>query len=185
MKKTLIGAVVGGLLIFLWQFLSFAALDLHRATAEHTPKQDSIINYLSTQFDKDGQYLIPTLPESASMEEMEKFDAAQKGKPWAIVSYHQSYNADMNRNMIRGLLVNIVMVALLIWILNHFHQNNFSKTLIASILVGLIIFLNAPYTGHIWYQTPGIRADLTDAIVGWGLCGVWLGWWLNKSKTVS
>ncbi len=42
MKKTIIGAIVGGIIIFAWQFLSWGPLNLHEAQQQYTPKQDTI-----------------------------------------------------------------------------------------------------------------------------------------------
>jgi hypothetical protein len=44
----------------------------------------------------------------------------------------------------------------------------------------LIGFIHFPYSTYIWYETRDIRANLLDALVMWGLCGAWLGWWLRK-----
>lgn len=43
MKKHLIAAIVGAMIIFFWQFLSNAALELPRPAQLYTPKQDTII----------------------------------------------------------------------------------------------------------------------------------------------
>lgn len=61
MKKTIIASLVGGIIIFFWQFLSNAALDLHRPAQQYTANQDSILNYLSTQL-TEGKYFLPTVP---------------------------------------------------------------------------------------------------------------------------
>jgi TM2 domain-containing membrane protein YozV len=70
MKKTIIGAIVGGIIIFLWQFLSWGVLNLHEAQQKYTPKQDSILAYLGTQFTEDGAYLMPTFAPGTSRDEM-------------------------------------------------------------------------------------------------------------------
>ena len=72
MKKTIIGAIVGGLIIFAWQFLSWGALNLHQSQQQYTPKQDSILSYLGTQFSEDGAFMLPTFAPGSSNEEMEK-----------------------------------------------------------------------------------------------------------------
>ena len=72
MKKTLIGSLVGAVILFLWQFVSWTAAELHRPAQAYTPKQDSILQYLSTQFTEDGTYFLPTYPDGASMEEQQK-----------------------------------------------------------------------------------------------------------------
>jgi len=180
MKKLVIGALIGGILIFLWQTLSWAMLNLHHAKQEYTPKQDSIMAYLNSQFTEDGSYLMPNNPKGTSREEMEKHMDASKGKPWAEIQYHKALNVDMVSNILRGLVVDIVMVAFLCWILMKIVPAGFGTIFISCIFTGIIVFMNSPYTIHIWYPMADIMVHLTDALVSWGLCGIWLGWWLSR-----
>jgi hypothetical protein len=180
MKKMIVGALVGGLLIFIWQFLSWTILDLHRPAYQHTPKQDSILQYLSTQFSTDGQYMLPSCPAGATHEQMETAMKAAEGKPRAIVDYHSVAKSDMTAGIVRGLVSTIVMVGLLCWILLLIPAPSFGTIFLATLFTGLIVFINAPYTMFIWFETPGIMAHLKDAIASWGLCGIWLGWYFRK-----
>lgn len=179
MKKLIIGAIVGAILLFIWQALSNTILELHRPTQEYTSKQDSVLSFLSSQFTENGFYFMPTLPKDAPMETHEKFMAEVAGKPWAIVQYHKAMTTDMTKNIIRGLLVNIVIMLMFCWILMKTNGMGFGKTFLATIFTGLIVFLNAPYTNHIWYEFP-VTPDLIDAVVGWGLAGIWFGWYFGK-----
>jgi hypothetical protein len=180
MKKIIIGAIVGGIITFAWQTLSWTALELHQDANQYTPKQDSILRYLSSQFQESGDYFMPANPPGASAEEREKLMTEAEGKPWAKVSYHTKWSGNMTGNILRGLLVNILMVALLIWILLKIPNASFQTILLSSIFVGLMGFMHFPYSTYIWYESGGIRADLLDAVVMWGACGLWLGWYLRK-----
>lgn len=60
---------------------------------------------------------------------------------------------------------------------------SFSTIITSALVVGLIVFLNAPYTGAIWYESFDIWAYLADAIVSWGLVGLWLAWWMRRERT--
>lgn len=183
MKKYVVGALVGGFLLFMWQFLSFAAINLHEKSMQYTPQQDSVLQSLQKYLgDKNGGYFMPTVPSGTSGEEMEKVMKANVGKPWAIVHYHTSLKDNMVMNMTRGLTVNIVLVGLLIWVLSKMPRPNFSAVLLSSWAVGLISFINEPYTSFIWFESFDIWAYFTDAIVGYGLVGLWLGWWLPKQS---
>lgn len=181
MKKIIVGALVGGLLIFIWQFLSWTALELHRPAQEYTPRQDSILSVLSSQL-TEGGYLMPNLPKGASMEEHEKLAAAATGKPWAVIQYHASMQSmdKMYMNMARSLLSSMIMVALFCWILSRWDRKTFAGIFLASIFTGLVVFINAPYSMHIWYQTFDINAHLIDGLASWGLTGLWLGWWMKR-----
>ena len=80
MKKTIIGAIVGGLIIFIWQTLSWTVLDAHRASQDYTPKQDTIMAFLNGTLDKEGGYLLPNVPKDQvdiikGEEELKKYEA--------------------------------------------------------------------------------------------------------------
>ena len=183
MKKSLIGAIVGGFLIFIWQTLSWTMLNLHQPTQDYTAKQDSIMNFLNAHLDKDGGYLLPTVPAGTSMEEANKNGEKNIGKPWASIQYHKSFNLTMNdmyMNMFRGLVATIFMVWLLCWIIGKWNKIGFVNVLMACLFTGLIVFINEPYNQFIWYKIFDVRAHLIDALASWGLCGIWLGWWMGR-----
>src|SRR5664279_2667812 len=184
MKKTIVGAIVGGLIIFAWQFLSWGALNLHEAQQQYTPKQDSILAYLGSQFNDDGAYLVPTYAPGTSNDEMGKQMKAMEGKPWAQVVYHKSMPGmdKMFMNIARSLLVDIFIVWLLCWLIVKISSPSFGTIFLGSLSTGIIVFLNAPYTLHIWYGSFDLMAHFVDALVSWGVTGLWLGWWLSRAK---
>ncbi|MBK9255730.1 MAG: hypothetical protein IPM42_09610 [Saprospiraceae bacterium] len=179
MSKMIIGSIVGGFLIFFWQFLSWGPLNLHQSSNQYTPKQDSVMAFLNSQFSEDGFYYMPGVPPETSSEDYQSIMESNTGKPWAQVYYHKSWNANMSTNMFRGYLVNVVSVLLLIWIFVKFEKNDFVTTILSALAVGIISYLTTSYTSSIWFEVPSMP-DLIDSIVSWGLCGAWLGWWLNR-----
>jgi hypothetical protein len=182
MKKSLIGAFVGGIIIFIWQFLSWTMINLHQPSQKYTPKQEAILSVLNDNLEEGGYYL-PGLPENSSMEEYQNMMKESVGKPWATIQYHKAMKNDMVMNMVRGLLVNALTVWLLCWILLQMNGPTFASILTATLFTGFIIFLNVPYTNHIWFESFDLWAHLIDALVSWGLCGLWLAWWLPRNNT--
>jgi len=183
MKKTLIAAFVGGFILFLWQFISWAAADFHQPVQSYTDKQDAIMEFLKTQQLEEGGYIMPSLPKSATTEEWKQMMKENEGKPWASIQYHTTLRNNMGMNMARGFIINVLTVFLFCWIISQFKSASFKTILLASILTGLIIFFNVPYVNFIWYENFDIWAHLADGVVSWGLCGLWLGWWLNRNKS--
>ena len=184
MKKLIIGSLVGGIIIFIWQSLSWTVLDIHGNEYKQAPAQDSIISYLNSQLPEEGQYMIPIPDKSVSMDEREKFMKDMEGKPWATVNLHKSWSNDMVSNMIRGLIAGIIAVFFVCWVLMKNINAGFLTTFISCILIGVAAYLFFPYTGFVWFKNPGAMTFLIDALVAWALCGLWLGWWLNRGKKV-
>ncbi len=180
MKKQIIGALVGGLLIFIWQTLSHVAFNLHEPVQKYTANQDSVLSYLSSHIKEPGGYMLPRMRDNQSMDELEGFTKAMAGKPWARVILYQNYDTNMADNMIRGLVVDIFIVFLFIWIVRKLRMPTKRTILLMAISIGLISFSNTVYTEHVWYPVFDVRAQLIDAVFGWAIVGVWLGYWMNR-----
>ncbi len=182
MKKWLIGAIVGAILVFFWQFFSWTASGLHDGEAKHLDTQDAIMQSLNENITADGVYMLPSLPAGSSTEEMEALGKANEGKPWAMITYKKAYVNDMTGSMIRGFLIDMVIVLLLISILMKGGAPDMKGAVVGSVIIGIITFLWGPYMTHNWFQTPwdAMTGPMIDAIVPWALCGIWLGWWLRR-----
>ncbi len=179
MNKQLVGTLVAGLILFIWQFISWNVLKLHQSEMQYTPKQDQIMQTLSQLDLEDGHYMIPMVPDGASMDDEVKLRESMTGQPWATVSYHNAFEVNMGMNMMRGFLLDLLSAFLLVWILMKFRENDFMTSLLASLGVGVIGYLTISYLHQVWMETDS-TGYLIDAIVAWGLVGSWLGWWLNR-----
>lgn len=179
MKKTIIASLVGGIIIFFVQFLFWAALNLHAKEQLYTPNQDAILKSLEENLPEEGQYFIPNLPPNSSSEEYEAHMAEVTGKPWAQVFYHKANNTSMPMNMARGLLVDIVAAWLLVWVLMKMGNASMQTMLFSSLAIGLMGYITGIYATSIWFETHAI-ASLLESIASWGLCGIWMGWYLRR-----
>lgn len=179
MNKQIIGTLVGGIILFIWQFLSWGPLNIHKAELKYTDKQDEVMQAINGLNLDPGTYMIPHAPSDMSMEDAQKSVEQYLGKNWARVSIHENYNIDMGSNMFRSIVVNLIAVFLLIWILLRFEHRDFMTCMMASWAIGIMAFLTIPYMNHIWLESSSI-GYLIDVIVQWGLVGAWLGWWLNR-----
>jgi hypothetical protein len=183
MKKIFIGSLVAGLILFIWQFLSFALLNFHKPAQQYTDKQDVIMNFMKGQNLKDGGYFIPNIPDNASDDQREAYMKEAAGKPWVRVEYHNSMNMDMGMNMVRGFTVDVFIMLLFCWIIGRMKQPSVGTIVGAALATGLIVFLNIPYTNNIWYESFDIWAHLADAVVSWGIAGLWLSWWMRRGNS--
>lgn len=178
-SKFIVGTLVGGVILFLWQFLSWTMLNLHGDGQKYTAKQTEILQYLGENLEGEGSYFLPTYAPGTSQEDMEKLMASMDGKPWATISYHSAMNANMGLNMFRGLVIDFVAIAMLIWLLLRFANLGMKDAIMASLVVGLISYFTSQYTYSIWFETNTIP-DLIDTVVSWALVGGWLGFWLPR-----
>lgn len=180
MKKQLIATLVGGLILFVWQFLSWSLLNIHGSEMAYSPNQDKILENLAQNLEE-GSYFMPGVPPGTSGEAAQAAMEANVGKPWATISYHKSMSNNMGMNMFRGFAVDLVAVFLLVWLLLKFTSVDLKTAVLAGLAIGGIGYLTGPYLNSIWFEGDSI-GHLVDAIVQWGLVGAWLGWWLPRQQ---
>ncbi len=179
MKKMIIGGLVGGLILFLWQFLSWSGLNIHRSQTQYTPVQNEVLECLQANNLPEGSFFLPNVPENTSSEDHQKAMESFIGNPWATITYHHSMEANMAMNMFRGYIVDFLSVFLLCFILLGNPALDFKKVMITTVGVGLISYMTMPYLESIWFQGNSIP-DLIDALVQWSVAGLFLAWYLPR-----
>jgi hypothetical protein len=183
MKKAIVGALVGAILVFGWQAISHMFLRYHDSAYRQVARQDDLINSLSGFFKEDGQYLVPRSNPNTSQEEMAKYDEGMKGKPFALITYHAADKSNMGVSAIRSYTTAFLSILIFISILGN-NPGSAASVFIKCIGIAVFVFLFVYYNSNIWLQTPWdvIRPELIDLLAAWGLCGIWLGWWLTRRR---
>jgi hypothetical protein len=179
MKKYLIGSIVGGILMFLWQGASWMGIGIHNNDMKYTAAQEQIMPVITANLKEDGAY---QMPSAATMKEKEELMKTMDGKPVVTIIYQNSMKIDMTMRFIRCILVDIFLVISLIYILTRGGIPIARRVFSGSVAFGLATWLWTQYMGRIWFDLPWhmITGQLIDSIVAWALCGIWLGWWLNR-----
>lgn len=172
MKTKLLFSFIGAIVLFAWQFLSYAMPNFHRSASEYTPVQDSILQMCEKQGLTKGMYFLGQPDPSLSMAEQEEIMNKLDGKPWAVINYHETNTMSMPMNMARGLVVCFVISFLLFWLILQQKNPTIMNRLLLALAVGMIGFFFVPYTNFIWYKAPDIFAHFADAIVPWALLAI-------------
>ncbi len=176
--KITIGAIAGGIILFIWQFISYGMADLHYSQMAYTPHQEEILNLLSEVELEEGEYFLPRLPKDRTADQHE-FMMEQQGRPWVMLQYHHELETTFFSNLVRALITNSLAVGILCWLLLQFRELSMTSSIIAAVGIGVMAYCTTTYLNSIWYKT-NTWPDLLDAVVPWVLTGAWLGWWLRR-----
>jgi len=171
MKRKLLFSVIGAVIIFVWQFLSFAMPNFHKSAMSYTPAQEDILQKLQESGLKEGMYLLGQPDPSKSMKEQKTDMKSLEGKPWAVINYQLNNSMDMAMPMITGFLVCFVISFLFFWIILQQKDPSITNRLLLSLAIGMISFFFVPYTRFIWFREPDIYAYFADGIIPWLILG--------------
>jgi hypothetical protein len=174
MKTKILFTLVGGLLLFIWQFLSFAFPNFHKEAMRYTPLQDTLLATIERSGLEPGRYILG-MPDPALEGDREKmeaeFKAKYEGRPWAVLQYAHNNTMDMELNMVRGVLVCMITAWLFFLVLSAMRVESLVSRIGVGVAVGLIGFLFIPYSSYIWFREPGIWAYLLDGVAPWAILG--------------
>ena len=176
MTKSITRVFLGALLLFVWQFISWAAFNFHEKAQRHTPQQDSILAYIQGLGLEEGQYLLPQPGPGATAEMQQAFMKEQQGKPWVLLAIHHRNNTSMWMPMLRGFLVDLLIVWMLFALLDAMLKGispskRWTMGILYSMTIGLVGYFAIDYTQFIWYQSHDILASLMDGVVPWAILG--------------
>ncbi len=189
MKRTLIATIVGTLIIFFAQALSWMISPIHKHSFKTTDKQDAILSAISSNLTEDGLYYLPMLSPEAPHEEQEKFMNEQMGKPAAAINYMQAAHYNMGTNMVCGFIFTFIGVWIIVWILskasNIFNTMGSRVTVVFSLAI-LVVFRSYMMEWN-WMNSPMhyISGQIIDELLGGLLLGLWLGWYLGRAPKAA
>lgn len=168
MKNHIIFTIVGSIVLFMWQFMSWAAINFHKEQQQYTPIEAEVLQAIADTGLEPGMYALGQ-GDSTGGEEAKWNDWAKnfQGKPWGVLNYQASNDNVMSENMMRSYLVNVVAAFLLFFMLSKTSVSGLKDTSILLIGMGIVGFIVEPYTYSIWYKIPGMTGHLIDAIVPW------------------
>ena len=191
MKKIMIASLVGAIMMFIYQALSWMVLPIHQNSLKYTPHQDSVLRVLDASIAEDGMYYVPNSAPGTSMEEQEKMREAMEGKPWAMIYFHKSHHHNMGIAMGLGFLYNFISMIIASIILQKAAASvhGFGSRWLLLMGLAVIIVLQSELMNWNWWQTPGhyLWGEVADDILAWALSGLWLAWYMGrqpKKKTI-
>ena len=157
-----------------WQFLSFAAINLHGDAQEYTPLDREILAHLAELNLEEGMYALgsPSPEERADPEGLgADYMARMEGQPYAVLNYQHEWRGDMTPNLLRSLVMNLLT--------SHVDLAGGTAPTPPPCFdggpvraVGLVGFMFFPYSTFIWFKNPDIFAHMMDALVPFSVVGL-------------
>jgi hypothetical protein len=186
MRNHIIFSVLGGLIFFVWQSISWSGANFHSAEQTYTPLETAVLGAIAETGLEPGMYVLGMSDPALEQEDRwAQWEANFKGKPWGVLNYQASNDMTIGMNMFRGYCISVIAAALLFLLLSRTTGLTISRAVTTAVAIGFIGFLVEPYSYSIWYKTPGVIIHLLDGVLPWAILGLLAGRMLGAKKSLG
>ncbi len=186
MKKIIIGSLIGTLIFFAYQTAMWMG-GFHKDFTEYTSQQESIMADLGKYQLKDGLYMMPIAdPNSPDIDKArEERMKANMGKPWAMLFYHPSMNGMDPIYIVNGVLYSLVACLIASFILYRGRFRSFSSRFFVSMGLAIFTLAQGVLDDMNWWSFPWsfIKPQVVDLTLGWGICSLWLAYFVKNTSS--
>lgn len=164
MQKNLLLSVAGGVVLFVWGFVSWAVLPWHNMVANKFTDEAAVSQALKANAPQQGVYFLPF---------SEKDHGPNRVGAFANV-LPQGTDMNMGKQMATGLVTQIVSAFLVLMLLSHTAGLNYGGKVGFVALAGLTIGFvsHAPYWNWFGFPASYVGVTILDMTIGWTLAGL-------------
>jgi hypothetical protein len=170
------GGIFGGLILFVWSFLSWTLIPWHTTTLNNFKDETAVVEVLKANTPTSGMYLLP------SMQTMNQNPTAQL--PMVFASIKLEGMTSMTTGMVTQLLIDMVAAFFVTWLLTKTTGLSYRKRIgfvvIFALAAGIAIDLS--YWNWFCFDTKYTLVSLADGLIGWLLTGIVLAKFTPKQK---
>jgi hypothetical protein len=177
-KKCFQGAIVGGVIVFLWCLFSWMVLPWHSAVFNRFTDEESVSNMIRDNAPVSGVYLLPNTYKynaSTSTEEMGKGLMMMQKGPTMFASIQLSgMGQKTTRPFIVSLIIQIIGAGIVTWMLLQARGLNYKQRLWFVTLYGIAIGVLGILPAWNWWclSSSYVLSIFFDLVIGWFLAGL-------------
>ena len=161
-KKLFLGAVSGGLIVFMWSAVSWMALPWHKLTMEKFMNEAAVSEFMVQNAPKQGVYLLPWAMEKA------------QGGPLLLAAISPEGPRSMGQTMVFSLLVQILGAFFVTFLVLEGkipkYRDRAGCAAAFAFAAGVVCYL----PNWIWWGVPLVYTvvNMLDLLIGWFLAGL-------------
>ena len=190
MKKTLLGSLVGGVILFIWSFLAWVILPLHNSTMHAVTNEDAVANMIAQNAQQKSVYTIPHNPATSDKAAMDAWAERLKRGPNAMIIFDPAgTDPMMPSQMLIGLVLDLLSAFFVIWFLTR--STAAGGSYLARVtycgMIGIFVSVFVHLMNWNWMGMPGDFTSglVIDTIVGWILAGLGIAAVVNRGKDAA
>ncbi len=188
MKRKIISLIIGTLILFIWNALSWMVLPFHSNTLNSIPDNAINAELLKEHLLKDGVYHYPGFPEENTPQALKEMENRIETGPRITLMVYKRGKTELFSmlSFLGSFVINFVTVLLLYSLIQVSRVQTTKTILLMSLFVALIIGFASDLAQMNWYLFPlGYTIlNMVDHLIPFLLIGILLSKYSFKVKTV-
>lgn len=174
-KKLLLGAIIGGVILFLWGAVSHMLLPLATAGLEQFTNEEAIKQTVVANAPRSGVYFLPYMQQEGLTEEQQNaaFEKAMQG-PVLFVAVRLGRAASFGSLLGTQFLIDVLTALLLTALLLNLRPIGYAKRVLFVVVVGLVVGIAALLPDWNWYNFSATytAGEFVGLVIGFALAGL-------------
>ena len=179
-KSVILGTILGGLVAFLWSFISWEVLPFHQKAVHTFQNEDEVLAMIASHTTESGNYLLPGGATQAGLNAEQKKAAQElviqkmKKGPLMFAAVRRGGFDSFARTLITQLLIQMASALLLSWLLLQTTGLSYGRRVAFCAVVGLTASVIADLPNWNWWGFSGTYTlvNLIDYTLTWLFAGV-------------
>lgn len=173
LKTSLIGGVLGGIILFVWSAVSWMVLPWHMMTLHSFKDEVAVVQTIQTNAPQSGMYMLP-LQETSQV----------KGPLVFASVYTQGMPSSMTSSLIISFITQIIVAFLVSWLLTKITGGYLSRLGVVMLFaLAASIQTDIAYWNWFHFDTMYTAVAIADMLIGWFLAGLLLAKLTKNKKT--
>ena len=187
MKRKLISVILGGLILFIWNAVSWMVFPFHGNSLKNIPENALNMQALQANMPTDGVYHYPGLAGEGSNKSLAEIETQLAEGPRISLMVYKAGASELFElhTFLLNLICNLLSVAILLLLIDRLAEKSFIKIFTSLLLIGLLIGLMSDFPQMNWYKFPlsYTLIQVFDHIIGLGLLAFLFTLYSFKSKS--
>lgn len=181
MARVLLATLIGAIIVFMWGFVSWAALQLYQDAFPSLPNESAVTAMLNENLPESGAYIFPGMPEhTPDMTEAEQnavfaeWEARHERGPIGMILFHKPGAPAMAPTvLLGGFSAHLIAALLMSIILLVARQPSFFARYTIAVLMAIFAVTMTHGVNWSFFYLPNdyTLALVVDGIIAWALAG--------------
>jgi hypothetical protein len=173
-KKIILGALVGGLIVFVWGAVSWMVLPWHEATLGAFGDEQAVADVVRANAASSGVYFLPNM--HAQTQGGEAAEARYRTGPLVFAAVRLGGAEGMGAQLLGSLIIQVLAAGFLSWLLLQMRTASYAGRLgvVAVVTLFASVAVHLPYWNWWHFSAAYTVVAVADLLIGWLAAGLFL-----------